>query len=66
MKMFRPAGIALLTLLAWSGVSSSQEAFIAGSWTKVTAAGPAAAGHMLLLNDGSVLMINSDCSTTAS
>jgi hypothetical protein len=66
MKMFRPAGIALMALLAWSSIVHSQEAFVAGKWTKVTAAGPSAAGHMLLLTDGSVLVINSDCSATAS
>ncbi len=66
MKVFRPAGIALMALLAWSGIVQAQEAFVAGKWTKVTAAGLSAAGHMLLLTDGSVLVINSDCSATAS
>jgi hypothetical protein len=65
MKAFRPAGIALVALVALSAIASSQEAFTAGSWTKVTAVGPSAGGHMLLLTDGSVLMINSDCSPTA-
>src|SRR5437660_3359889 len=66
MNVFRPAGIALIAVLAFAGIASSQQAFVAGKWTKVTAAGPSAAGHMLLLTDGSVLVINSDCSVTAS
>jgi len=66
MKLFRPAGIAVSAVLAWSSIALCQEAFVAGTWTKVKAAGPSAAGHMLLLTDGSVLVINSDCSVTAS
>ena len=66
MKVFRPAGIALIALLACTTIASSQEAFVAGTWSKVAAAGPSAAGHMLLLTDGSVLVINSNCATTAS
>src|SRR5579864_4205831 len=66
MNLFRRAGIALTVLLAVCSIAHAQEAFVAGSWTKVIAAGPSAAGHMLLLTDGSVLVINSDCSTTAS
>ena len=66
MNVFRPAGIALLVLLSWSGIAHSQEAFVGGTWTKVKAVSPSAAGHMLLLTDGSVLTINSDCSVTAS
>ena len=65
MKVFRLAGITLFALLAWSTVCRSQEVFTAGTWTRVKAVGPSAAGHMLLLTDGSVLMINSDCSATA-
>jgi hypothetical protein len=65
MRVFRLAGIALLAFCAWSSIARSQEAFSAGTWTRVTASGPPAAGHMLLLTDGSVLVINSDCSVTA-
>jgi len=66
MKMYHSAGIALLALLSCPGIARCQEAFTAGTWTRLTSAGPSAAGHMLLLTDGSVLLINSDCSATAS
>jgi hypothetical protein len=56
MKAFRTLAIALLTLLAWSGIASSQEPFTAGTWTKVTAPPASAVAHMLLLTDGSVLV----------
>jgi hypothetical protein len=56
MKGFRTLAIGLLTLLAWSGIASSQEAFVAGTWQGVAAAPPSAVAHMLLLTDGSVLV----------
>jgi hypothetical protein len=56
MKVFRTLAIALLTLLAWSGLASSQDPFTAGTWSAVTTAPPAAVAHMLLLTDGSVLV----------
>jgi hypothetical protein len=56
MKVFRTLAIALLTLLAWSGIASSQEPFTPGTWTAVTTAPPSAVAHTLLLTDGSVLV----------
>ena len=56
MKVFRTLAISLLTLLAWSGLASSQEPFTPGTWTAVTAAPPSEVAHMLLLTDGSVLV----------
>jgi hypothetical protein len=55
MKSSRVLAVAL-TLLAWSGIASSQEPFTAGTWHAVKAAPPSAVGHMLLLTDGSVLV----------
>ena len=68
MKVLRSARIALIALLACSAIGHSQESFVPGTWARVRATGtaPYAAGHMLLLTDGSVLVINSDCSPTAS
>jgi hypothetical protein len=56
MKVFRTLAIALLTLLAWSGIATSQEPFTAGTWTAVTNPAPSNVAHMLLLTDGSVLV----------
>jgi len=56
MKAFRTLAIALLTLLAASGIASSQTPFTAGTWTAVTNPAPANVAHMLLLTDGSVLV----------
>jgi hypothetical protein len=56
MKVFRTLAISLLTLLAWSGLASSQEPFTPGTWTAVTKAPPSEVAHMLLLTDGSVLV----------
>ena len=56
MKAFRTLAIALLTLLAWSGIASSQEPFTAGTWTAVTNPAPSNVAHMVLLTDGSVLV----------
>ena len=64
MKVCRTLGIALLALTAWSGIASSQEAFTAGTWTKVVAAPPAGVGHLQLLTDGSVIGLDSGCSAT--
>jgi hypothetical protein len=55
MKSFRAFTIAL-TLLAWSGIASSQEPFTPGTWTAPTNAAPSDVAHMLLLTDGSVLV----------
>jgi hypothetical protein len=57
MKAFRTLAVALLTLLAWSALASSQEAFTAGTWTKLTNATPNGAGinQILLLQDGTVM-----------
>jgi hypothetical protein len=56
MKVLRTFGIALMTLLAWSGIARSQEPFTAGTWTKTTNNPPSAVAHALLLTDGSVLV----------
>jgi hypothetical protein len=56
MKVFRTLGIALVAVLAWTSVASSQEPFTAGTWTKVTTAPASPVAHMLLLTDGSVLV----------
>jgi len=56
MKVFRTLAIALLTLLAWSGIASSQDPFTPGTWTAVTNPAPSNVAHMLLLTDGSVLV----------
>jgi hypothetical protein len=56
MKVFRTFGITLLTLLAWSGIASSQDPFTAGTWTTITNAPPSAVAHAMLLTDGSVLI----------
>jgi len=63
MKVFRTFGIALLALLAFASIASSQEPFTAGTWTKTTNAPPSAVAHALLLSDGSVL-VNSFFFTT--
>src|SRR5260370_41962158 len=63
-SVIRTFGIALLTFVCWSVVSSAQTAFVAGTWTKVTKAPPAGVGHIQLLTDGSVLALNSGCSAT--
>ncbi|MBZ5681215.1 MAG: hypothetical protein LAO24_14035 [Acidobacteriia bacterium] len=63
MKVFRTLGIAIVVVLAWTSLASSQEPFTAGTWTKVTAAPPSPVAHMLLLTDGSVL-VNSFFFTT--
>jgi len=62
MRAFRAFAIAL-TLLAWSGIASSQEPFTPGTWTAVTNPAPSDVAHMLLLTDGSVL-VNSFFFTT--
>jgi hypothetical protein len=56
MKVFRTLGIALLALLAWSGIANAQKPFTAGTWTATTNAPPSAVAHALLLSDGSVLV----------
>jgi hypothetical protein len=56
MKRFCTLAVASLTLLALSGLASSQEPFSPGTWTAVTTAPPSAVAHMLLLTDGSVLV----------
>lgn len=56
MKVFRTLAIALLTLLAWSGIASSQDPFTPGTWTEATTPPPSAVAHMVLLTDGSVLV----------
>jgi hypothetical protein len=56
MKSFRTLGIALIALLAFASLASSQEPFTAGTWTKTTNAPPSAVAHALLLSDGSVLV----------
>jgi len=61
MKKFRILTLASLAFAA-ATAASSQEAFVAGTWTKVVAAPPSAVAHMLLLTDGSVL-VNSNFNT---
>jgi hypothetical protein len=56
MKSFRTLGIALIALLAFASLASSQEPFTAGTWTKTTNPPPSAVAHALLLTDGSVLV----------
>jgi hypothetical protein len=56
MKVFRTFGIALLALMAFATIASSQEPFTAGTWTKTTNPPPSAVAHALLLTDGSVLV----------
>lgn len=56
MKVFRTLAIALMLMLTWSGIASSQGSFTPGTWTAVTAPPPSAVAHMLLLTDGSVLV----------
>ncbi len=56
MKSFRTFGIALIALLAFASIASSQEPFTAGTWTKTTNPPPSAVAHALLLTDGSVLV----------
>src|SRR5271163_3489227 len=56
MKVLRAFGIAIMTLLAWSGIALSQEPFTAGTWTKTTNTPPSAVAHAMLLTDGSVLV----------
>src|SRR2546428_819415 len=65
MKALRTLAVALLTLLAWSGLASSQEAFTAGKWTKLTNATPNGAGinQILLLQDGTVMAQDAKCAT---
>ena len=56
MKVFRTLGIALVAVLAWTSLASSQAPFTAGTWTKVTNTPASAVAHMLLLTDGRVLV----------
>jgi len=65
MKVLRTLGIALLALTV-CGVASAQEPFTAGTWTAVTPGNVplTGGGHMVLLTDGSVLMIDQNCATT--
>jgi hypothetical protein len=56
MKSFRTFGIALIALLAFASLASSQEPFTPGTWTKTTNPPPSAVAHALLLTDGSVLV----------
>src|SRR6266404_3800619 len=65
MKALRTLAVALLTLLAWSGIASSQETFDAGTWTKLTNATPNGAGinQILLLQDGTIMAQDSKFAT---
>ncbi len=64
MKVFRALGIILLALQAGIGVAIAQTPFAAGTWTVLNHAPATGVGHVMLLTDGSVLAINSDCNTT--
>jgi Kelch motif len=55
MKAFRTLAIALLTLLAWSGIASSQEP-LTSSWTKLKNQPTVNTDTALLLTDGTVMM----------
>ena len=55
MKVFRTLAIALLTLLAWSGIASSQEP-LTSSWTKLKNQPTVNTDTALLLTDGTVMM----------
>ena len=54
MKLFRTLAIALLTLLAWSGIASSQEP-LTSKWTKLTNQPTWFTDTALLLTDGCLL-----------
>ena len=54
MKAFRTLAIALLTLLAWSSIASSQQA--AAKWTKLTNQPTWLTDTALLLTDGTVMV----------
>jgi hypothetical protein len=56
MKVFRTLAIALLTLLVWSGIASSQEAPATSKWQKLTNAPSFDADTPLLLTDGTVMV----------
>jgi hypothetical protein len=68
MKSSRTLGIALLALLLRSGFAGAQEQeqapFSPGQWSKVAGTPLTGVGHALLLTDGSVLIINSECNST--
>jgi len=55
MKAFRTLAIALLTLLAWSGIASSQEP-ITSKWTKLKNQPTFNTDTAVLLTDGTVMM----------
>ncbi|MFZ0308034.1 MAG: hypothetical protein WCA76_13200 [Candidatus Sulfotelmatobacter sp.] len=55
MRLFRTLAIALLTLLAWSGIASSQEP-LTSKWTKLTNQPTWFTDTALLLTDGTVMM----------
>jgi hypothetical protein len=62
MKVFRTLGIALVALLAGSGMVGAQEPFSPGQWTQAATPPQSGVGHALLLTDGSVLALSGDCS----
>jgi hypothetical protein len=64
MKVFRTLGIVVLAMQACTGIAMAQAPFAAGKWTTIKNAPPTGVGHVMLLTDGSVLAINSDCNTT--
>ena len=66
MKSLRICGIALLTLLVSSGIAAAQEPFAPGTWKPLVhpVPGANAAGHAMLLTDGSVLVMASTCNAT--
>jgi hypothetical protein len=56
MKLFRSLAIALLTLLAWSALASSQDPAGNAHWTKLTTQPNFNTDTALLLTDGTVMM----------
>ena len=70
MKALRLCEIALLSMLISSGIAVCQEPFAPGTWKPIvhplptTGGKPTAAGHAMLLTDGSVLVMASTCNAT--
>jgi hypothetical protein len=70
MKALRNLGIVSLALLACCSFAITQSsdaatpAFKAGKWTVIPGAPAVGIGHMMLLTDGSVLMMSASCDAT--
>lgn len=66
MKSLRICGLALLALMISSVMATAQEPFAPGTWKPLLHPVPGGnlAGHAMLLTDGSVLVMDSNCSAT--